>query len=120
MARKQWIAVAVIAALIVIPVGLKLARDDTHKAVDVEHVSLRALTPTVLASGALTYESQVTLAPEAARAVIARWNPAGRSGGAAGFVLATPSPDSSPLEISAHADRGKPRFPSTGERRTPR
>lgn len=64
MTRKQWIAVTVIAALIVIPVALKLSRDDTHKAVDVEHVSLRALTPTVLASGALTYESQVTLAPE--------------------------------------------------------
>ena len=55
---------AVIAALIVVPVVLKLARDDTHKAVDVERVTLRVLTPTVLASGSLTYESQVTLAPE--------------------------------------------------------
>jgi HlyD family secretion protein len=55
---------AAIAALIVIPVALKLSRDDVHKAVDVEAVSLRALTPTVLASGSLTYESQVTLAPE--------------------------------------------------------
>jgi len=64
MTRKQWIAVGVIAALIVIPVGLKLSRDDTNKAVDVEQVTLRALTPTVLASGSLTYESQVTLAPE--------------------------------------------------------
>lgn len=64
MTRQQWIAVSVIAALIVIPVGLKLSRDDTHKAVDVQPVSLRALTPTVLASGSLTYESQVTLAPE--------------------------------------------------------
>jgi HlyD family secretion protein len=48
----------------VIPVGLKLSRADTHKSVDVEPVGLRALTPTVLASGSLTYESQVTLAPE--------------------------------------------------------
>jgi HlyD family secretion protein len=64
MTKRQWIAVAAIAALIVIPIGLKLARDDTQKAVDVEHVGLRALTPTVLASGALTYESQVTLTPE--------------------------------------------------------
>jgi HlyD family secretion protein len=64
MTRKQWIVMAAIAALIVIPVGLKLTRDDTHKAVDVEPVGLRALTPTVLASGSLTYESQVTLAPE--------------------------------------------------------
>lgn len=50
--------------LIVIPVGLKFSRGDTPKAVDIEHVSLRALTPTVLASGSLTYKSQVTLAPE--------------------------------------------------------
>ena len=32
--------------------------------VDVENAATRALTPTVLASGTLTYESQVTLAPE--------------------------------------------------------
>jgi HlyD family secretion protein len=64
MTRKQWIVMAAIAALIVVPVALKLSRDDVHKAVDVEPVGLRALTPTVLASGSLTYESQVTLAPE--------------------------------------------------------
>lgn len=64
MTRQQWVAVGVIAALIAIPVALKLSRDDNHKAVDVEHVTMRALTPTVLASGSLTYESQVTLAPE--------------------------------------------------------
>jgi hypothetical protein len=49
MTRKQWIVVAAIAALIVVPVALKLSRDDTHKTVDVEPVALRALTPTVLA-----------------------------------------------------------------------
>ncbi len=64
MNRKQWIAVGVIGALIAIPVVLKLTGDDTQKMVDVEPISLRALTPTVLASGSLTYESQVTLAPE--------------------------------------------------------
>jgi len=64
MTRKQWIVVGVIVALIVIPVVLKLSRDDTNKVVDLERVTTRALTPTVLASGSLTYESQVTLAPE--------------------------------------------------------
>jgi HlyD family secretion protein len=64
MTRKHWIVLGVIAALIVIPVGLKLTRSDTNKSVDVEKVGMRALTPTVLASGSLTYESQVTLAPE--------------------------------------------------------
>ena len=64
MTRKQWIVLGAIAALIIVPVGLKLARKDAGKMVDVEAVSLRALSPTVLASGSLTYESQVTLAPE--------------------------------------------------------
>ena len=64
MTRKQWIAVGAIVALIALPVGMKLSRGDTAKVVDLERVTPRALTPTVLASGSLTYESQVTLAPE--------------------------------------------------------
>ena len=64
MTKKQWIAVGVIVALIAIPVVLKLGRGDNHKAVDLERVATHALTPTVLASGSLTYESQVTLTPE--------------------------------------------------------
>jgi HlyD family secretion protein len=64
MTRKQWIAVSAIVALIALPVVVKLSRGDTAKVVEVERVAPRALTPTVLASGSLTYESQVTLAPE--------------------------------------------------------
>ena len=64
MTRKQWIAIGVIVALIAIPVALKLSRSDTNKLVDLERATAHALTPTVLASGSLTYESQVTLAPE--------------------------------------------------------
>jgi len=64
MTRKQWIAIGVIVALIAIPVVLKLSRSDSDKSVDLEKVAPRALAPTVLASGTLTYESQVTLAPE--------------------------------------------------------
>ena len=64
MTSKQWIAVGVIAALIVVPVALKLSRPGISKSVDLERVTERALTPTVLASGSLTYASQVTLAPE--------------------------------------------------------
>ncbi len=64
MTKKQWISVGALVALIALPVVLKLTRDDAGKMVDVEQVSMRGLTPTVLASGALTYESQVTLAPE--------------------------------------------------------
>jgi HlyD family secretion protein len=64
MTRKQWIVMGAIAALVALPVVLKLSRGDTSKAVELESVATRALTPTVLASGSLTYESQVTLAPE--------------------------------------------------------
>jgi HlyD family secretion protein len=64
MTRKQLIAVGAIVALIALPVAMKVSRGDTSKAVELESVSMRALTPTVLASGSLTYESQVTLAPE--------------------------------------------------------
>ena len=64
MKRKQWIVLGVIASIIVTPVALKLSRSDSNKAVDVEAAGLHALSPTVLASGTLTYESQVTLAPE--------------------------------------------------------
>ena len=64
MNRRKWIALGVISALIVIPVALKVSRSDSDKLVDVEPAGTHALSPTVLASGTLTYESQVTLAPE--------------------------------------------------------
>src|SRR6186713_1268549 len=64
MTRKQWIVIGSLAALIALPVVLKLSRGGEEKLVDLESVSSHALTPTVLASGTLTYESQVTLAPE--------------------------------------------------------
>jgi HlyD family secretion protein len=64
--NKKWIAIGAIAALIVLPVTMKLVRGDKAKAVEVERVAMRVLTPSILASGSLTYESQVTLTPEIA------------------------------------------------------
>jgi len=64
MTRKQWIVTGAIVALIALPVVMKLTRGADLKIVDLESVATRPLTPTVLASGSLTYESQVTLAPE--------------------------------------------------------
>lgn len=64
--NKKWIAVGAIAALIVLPATINLVRGDKAKQVDVERVAMRVLTPSILASGALTYESQVTLTPEIA------------------------------------------------------
>ena len=62
--NRKWIAIGAIAAIIVIPVTLKLARGNTEKKVEIERVGMRVLTPSILASGALTYESQVNLTPE--------------------------------------------------------
>jgi HlyD family secretion protein len=62
--NKKWIAIGVVAALVLLPIGMKVFRGKAEKKVDIESVSLRTLTPSILASGALTYESQVTLTPE--------------------------------------------------------
>src|SRR5215831_10020622 len=65
-ARNKWIAIGVIVALVVVPLSIRLLRSDNTKKVEIERVALRELTPTILASGSLTYESQVTLTPEIA------------------------------------------------------
>jgi HlyD family secretion protein len=64
MMNKKWIAIGAIALLIIVPVGLKLFRSDEVKKVDIEKISPRTLTPSILASGTLIYESQITLASE--------------------------------------------------------
>jgi HlyD family secretion protein len=64
--NKKWIAIGALVTVIVLPVSFKLLRGEAAKKVDVEVVSMRTLTPSILASGALTYESQVTLTPEIA------------------------------------------------------
>jgi HlyD family secretion protein len=43
-----------------------LVRGEKAKEVEIERVAMRVLTPSILASGSLTYESQVTLTPETA------------------------------------------------------
>ncbi|MEO3715879.1 efflux RND transporter periplasmic adaptor subunit [Roseateles flavus] len=67
---KKWAAAAAIALVLVVPVGVKLARGKQVKDVETEKVVLRAPSPSILASGTLVYESQVTLVPE----IIARVN----------------------------------------------
>lgn len=62
--KKKWVVIAAIALLVIVPVGLKLARSDDAKKIDAEKISQRALTPSILASGTLIYESQITLASE--------------------------------------------------------
>jgi HlyD family secretion protein len=62
--NNKWIAIGSIAALFTLAVTVKLVRGQPDKAVETERVSMRVLTPSILASGALTYESQVALTPE--------------------------------------------------------
>lgn len=61
---RKWIVLGLIVLAIIAPVIIKLSRGGEVKAVEVEPASMRVLSPTILASGTLTYESEVTLVPE--------------------------------------------------------
>lgn len=61
---RKWIAPALIAMLVAVPVASKVLRGSDAKDVEIERVEPRALTPSILASGTLVYESQVNLVPE--------------------------------------------------------
>jgi len=61
---RKWIVFVALALLITIPVVMKLARSGEAKRVDIEPVSMRVLSPSILASGTLTYESEVKLVSE--------------------------------------------------------
>jgi HlyD family secretion protein len=61
---KKWLALAVIVLLISVPVALRVTRGGEAKQVDFEKVSLRQLSPSILASGTLAYESEVKLVSE--------------------------------------------------------
>ena len=61
---RKWITIVVVALVIIVPVGMRVVRGGEAKQVEIEDVSLRALAPSILASGTLTYESEVKLVPE--------------------------------------------------------
>lgn len=62
--NKKWLPAVGLALLIGVPLALKLSRSDGLKEVEAEPAQLRALTPSVLASGTLIYESEVKLVSE--------------------------------------------------------
>ena len=64
MTRKQWIVVGALAAVILLPVVLKLTRNDTNKVVDLEAVAPRALTPDRARLGNFDLRKPGDLAPE--------------------------------------------------------
>lgn len=62
--NKKWLPAAGIALLIAVPIALKLYRADGAKQVEAERIAMRVLTPSILASGTLIYESEVKLVSE--------------------------------------------------------
>jgi len=61
---KKWAAAAVVTLLIALPIGFHVVRGKEVKEVETTKADLRAITPSILASGTLAYESQVTLVSE--------------------------------------------------------
>ncbi len=62
--NRKWILVALITPVVVGPITVKLVRSADAKQVETELVTLRVVSPSILASGTLTYQSQVKLVSE--------------------------------------------------------
>lgn len=62
--KKQTIVGMSLAALLCVPVVMKMTRGEPVKAVEVDKVTYREIKSSILASGHLLYEEQVLLSPE--------------------------------------------------------
>lgn len=62
--NRKWIAVAAIVLVVAVPVGLKIARGAKPKEIETHAVALQAVSPSILASGTLAYQSEVKLVSE--------------------------------------------------------
>jgi HlyD family secretion protein len=62
--NRKWLPGLIVTLLIVTPVAAKLWRGEAAKSVEAEPVALRVLSPSILASGTLVYESEVKLVSE--------------------------------------------------------
>ncbi|QYF95190.1 efflux RND transporter periplasmic adaptor subunit [Massilia sp. PAMC28688] len=62
--KKQYVAGIALAALICVPVVMKLTRSEPAKAVEIDKIAYRDIKSSVLASGHLLYQEQVLLSPE--------------------------------------------------------
>ena len=62
--RRTWLVLGALAVLVTVPVALKITRGGESKPVDIEPVTKRVLSPTILASGSLTYQAEVKLVSE--------------------------------------------------------
>jgi len=64
MNRRTWLVAGGLALLVLLPLGLKLSKGTAPKAVEAETAAKQVLSPTILASGSLTYQSEVRLVSE--------------------------------------------------------
>ena len=62
--NRKWVALIGIVLLVTAPVAIKMARSGKAKAVEAQQVTARVLSPSILASGTLVYESEVRLVSE--------------------------------------------------------
>ncbi|MBL8265028.1 efflux RND transporter periplasmic adaptor subunit, partial [Steroidobacter sp.] len=62
--NRKWIVLAVIVLLVALPVGLKIARGAKPKEIEAHAVALQTVSPSILASGTLAYQSEVKLVSE--------------------------------------------------------
>ena len=62
--RRTWLILGAVVALVTVPVALKLSRGGAPKQLEIEAVAKRVLSPTILASGSLTYETEIRLVSE--------------------------------------------------------
>lgn len=64
MQKRNWMVLGALLIVIAVPLTLKHLHGNAGKQVEVENAAVRSLTPSILASGTLAYETQVTMAPE--------------------------------------------------------
>ncbi len=60
----KWSLAAAAVAVLAVPVALKVSRGGEVKALEMEAVAKRVLSPTILASGSLTYQTEIKMVPE--------------------------------------------------------
>jgi HlyD family secretion protein len=62
--QKKWVVIAALVLLIGVPVAMRAMRGGEVKQVTVETVEARTISPTILASGSLTYQTEIRIMSE--------------------------------------------------------
>jgi HlyD family secretion protein len=61
---KKWLVLGIIAVLIAVPVLMRATRGGEKKQVEIETVGKKVISPTILASGNLTYQTEIRMVSE--------------------------------------------------------